>query len=608
MAHRRLQREEYTVGWLCALPIERAAAEEMLDEKHEDIDQDARDNNLYSPGRIGEHNVVIVCLPNGLIGNNTAAAMAAQMMSTFRSMQFILMVGVGGGVPSLEADIRLGDVVVSNPNQGYGGVIQYDFGKATPSGFQRTGFLNSPPLLLLNAVAKARTNQLRGTSKLLEHISKLRHLPEFTRGAAGPDVLFEYTYNHEGGPTCQSCSAEKQVTRQPRSNEEPVVHYGTIASGNQVVKDAAQRDSISKEFGGVLCFEMEAAGLMNGFPCLVIRGICDYADSHKNKKWQAYAAGTAAAYAREVLSMIPPAEGAKARELVETIKAASGPLSRLVYTGHMARTDILVNHPLLKEDLPLASLVCNLQSPHQDAYKGADMDEEDWSVALFEDYSAYVGKGRQSLFKEAVSTIFSRISDAKIDERIHVSASKAQKYTLLQPQMQFRKLCKIESVREWIRDNYNYNKDLFFVVGYLTMTGATVVRGPSGGEIQSNLDATLPLPAGAATNMATARDLDAQTTAHMNQNSLESVFYKADGEQIFCICYRKLKFSWFSQESTLDGSNRWKLFTSNRGSSRAAKSFVEIDIDKRDFVPEIPHETVEGPQEKYIIPHQLPRT
>jgi nucleoside phosphorylase len=79
------------------------------------------------------------------------------------------------------------------------------------------------------------------------------------------------------------------------------IHYGTIASGNQVIKDGISRDRLSAELGGVLCFEMEAAGLMNDFPCLVIRGICDYADSHKNKAWQPYAAATAAAYAKELL-------------------------------------------------------------------------------------------------------------------------------------------------------------------------------------------------------------------------------------------------------------------------------------------------------------------
>ncbi len=90
------------------------------------------------------------------------------------------------------------------------------------------------------------------------------------------------------------------------------------------MRDAAERDRVSSELGGVLCFEMEAAGLMNSFPCLVIRGICDYADSHKNKRWQAYAAGTAASYAKELLSVIPPAEVTKSLTLDEIIRKQNG--------------------------------------------------------------------------------------------------------------------------------------------------------------------------------------------------------------------------------------------------------------------------------------------
>jgi nucleoside phosphorylase len=101
------------------------------------------------------------------------------------------------------------------------------------------------------------------------------------------------------------CSEDRVVERISRGNQEIKVHYGTIASGNQVIRDGVTRDTVSSELGGVLCFEMEAAGLMNRLPCLVIRGICDYADSHKNKKWQPYAAATAAAYAKEILSVIP---------------------------------------------------------------------------------------------------------------------------------------------------------------------------------------------------------------------------------------------------------------------------------------------------------------
>ncbi|KAF2273332.1 purine and uridine phosphorylase [Westerdykella ornata] len=293
----------------------------MLDEKHEDLEREDDDENLYSLGSIAGHNVVIACLPAGQIGNNPAAVVATQLRARFRGIRFGLMVGVGGGVPSAEADIRLGDVVVSKPNGTFGGVVQYDAGKNTPSGFVRTGSLNSPPQILLSAVNTVQAVKLEGQCRLSEYVSHLGRLPIFQRNKAGPDILFDAAYDHEGGATCENCSRTRQVARTPRNNEEEVVvHYGTIASGNALLKKGRTRDRLSSELGGILCFEMEAAGLMNSFPCLVIRGICDYADSHKNKMWQPYAAGTAAAYAKELLSVIPLTGVSKIRTVEETIK------------------------------------------------------------------------------------------------------------------------------------------------------------------------------------------------------------------------------------------------------------------------------------------------
>ena len=201
--------------------------------------------------------------------------------------------------------------------------MQYDFGKATPSGFERTGFLNSPPTILLKAVAKLRADHIKRKCRFLKYASKLNDLPTFARVNTGLDILFQADYNHVGGATCEQCSRVRMVDWKPRI-EEAVVHYGTIVSGNQVVRDATERDGVNSELGGILCFEMEAAGLMNDFPCLVIRGICDYADSHKNKRWQAYAAGTAAAYAKEVLSAIPTVNVVKLRTTNEIIRENQG--------------------------------------------------------------------------------------------------------------------------------------------------------------------------------------------------------------------------------------------------------------------------------------------
>jgi nucleoside phosphorylase len=316
---RQLRCEDYTVGWVCALPIELAAAQEMLDEEHITPEHNnAHDTNIYTCGTIGKHNVVIACLPGGQIGTNSAAAVANQMKSTFTSTRFGLMVGIGGGVPS-EADIRLGDIVVSQPHKVHGGVVQYDSGKTTPGGFQRTGSLNSPPEILLSAVSKVQAQHKRQKGQLSEYLFELaKRLPEFGRKAAGSDTLFEAGYNHKGGSTCEKCDQDRLVAREAR-RQETAVHYGTIASGNQVMRDAAQRDKISADLGGVLCFEMEAAGLMNSFPCLVIRGICDYTDSHKNKQWQDYAAGTAAAYAKELLSVIPPSTVETEKKIIDVM-------------------------------------------------------------------------------------------------------------------------------------------------------------------------------------------------------------------------------------------------------------------------------------------------
>ncbi|KAI2479940.1 Pfs NB-ARC and Ankyrin domain protein [Pyrenophora tritici-repentis] len=330
---RRLRREDYTVGWVCALPVELAAAKAMLNEKHEDAIREVGDNdeNVYCMGSVAGHNVVIVCLPAGHIGNNPAAAVATQMRTAFKGIRFGLMVGIGGGVPSAEADIRLGDVVVSQPQWSFGGVVQYDFGRTTPNGLERIGSLNSPPQILLSAVSTVQANAMVSESTLSDHLSTLERISTFQRCRAGPDLLFKAAYNHEHGATCDQCSVESRQPRPEReSGAEVTVHYGTIASGNQVMKDAAERDRVSAELGGVLCFEMEAAGLMNSFPCLVIRGISDYADTHKNYKWQAYAAGTAAAYAKELLSVIAAANVIETRRAEEAMNgASSNELSRV---------------------------------------------------------------------------------------------------------------------------------------------------------------------------------------------------------------------------------------------------------------------------------------
>lgn len=284
----RLAHEDYIVGWICALPIELAAAEAMLDIKHESLPREANDGNTYTLGSIGSHNIVIACLPMNAYGTNNAATVAKDMDRTFPSIRIRLMVGIGGGVPT-KTDIRLGDVVVSTS------IIQHDMGKTIEEGkLLRTATARIPPHATMTAVSKLQAKP-KETSRYL-HRPSLR------------DWLFDSNYEHAVPmATCDQCDMSKLLGRNPRDNEYPKIHYGVIASSNQVMRHAKSRDRLAEELG-VLCFEMEAAGLIDSFPCLAIRGICDYADSHKNKQWQEYAAATAAAYAKELLQVMGPYE------------------------------------------------------------------------------------------------------------------------------------------------------------------------------------------------------------------------------------------------------------------------------------------------------------
>ncbi|KAF3310099.1 hypothetical protein TWF173_010109 [Orbilia oligospora] len=320
---------DYTVGWICALKTEYVAARLFLDEAHDAPEHvSVGDNNVYTLGRMGRHNVVIAVLPDGEYGLSSAARVASDMQHSFPNVRIGLMVGIGGGAPTPKRDIRLGDVVVSTSKNGNSCVLQYDFGKKIQGQrFQLTGSLNQPPALLRAAVCQLQAkyeeigHQLGDAiAKALEHKPKLKR---YKRLSSSSDTLYRSNFTHplNNDESClTACDISGLISRPPRTEDEddPMIHYGRIASANSLMKDALERDQLAEE-EDILCFEMEAAGLMNHFPCLVIRGICDYSDSHKNKEWQGYAAMTAAAYAKDLLSQITPTRVEAERRIGELI-------------------------------------------------------------------------------------------------------------------------------------------------------------------------------------------------------------------------------------------------------------------------------------------------
>lgn len=305
--------KSYTVGWITALPPEKAAALVVLDERHskpKDFVQSESDNNIYSWGRIATLNVVITMLASGEYGIGSAATTANGMRASLPHIRIGLFVGIGAGITQ-NCDLLLGDVVVSAPDGTNGGVIQYDMYKASQQsgshGRERKGFLDSPPRVLLNALNALRAGHEEEEPEM-EQILEL-----FAR-----NERMRVPYGFPGADKDRMRDGVAQV------RESPIIHYGTIASGNTLIKDATQRNELVNwlltDNIKALCFEMEAAGLMNTFPCLVIRGICDYADEYKDDTWQRYAAATAAAVAKELLGYIDEKQVEQTAYLGEVLK------------------------------------------------------------------------------------------------------------------------------------------------------------------------------------------------------------------------------------------------------------------------------------------------
>ncbi|EEU33433.1 uncharacterized protein NECHADRAFT_56707 [Fusarium vanettenii 77-13-4] len=298
MGCRTYSRQVYKVGIIGALWKELKAVRALFDSEHGSLEREEGDDNQYALGAMANHMVVTACLPAGEYGTNSAASVASNMVRSFPALKFCLLVGIAGGAPSEHNDIRLGDVVVGIPEGRSPSVVQYDLGKDKESNiFEPTGRLRDPPRFLASAVSALLSVPNPPSDPLKPHLAKITKLMSEYRRPAQEDVLYE---------TCTACRSSEKVCpgyhvrqRVPRPT---TIHYGPIGSGNSVIKNAKRRDELAREHG-VLCFEMEAAGVVNAVPCLVIRGICDYCDVHKNDDWQNYAAATAAAYSKLLLGV-----------------------------------------------------------------------------------------------------------------------------------------------------------------------------------------------------------------------------------------------------------------------------------------------------------------
>lgn len=302
-------RNDFTIAILCALPIESEAVEALFDETYGRLGKSygkaAGDPNAYANGRIGKHNIVLCYLPG--MGKNSAASVAAGLRASYLRIELLLLVGICGGAPSSATrDIHLGDVIISDS------VLDYGFGGLCPNECERKSHVDDSRERMDKQI-RALLSNIRGSQSRGEFgDGVLKCLDILKRDEAKwchpgvADILFKTSHLHS-----QRIVRQRDAAKASR----PSIHVGAFGSGDAVLKSAQHRDEVVRR-AGVIGFEMEGAGVWkNHYPCVIIKGVCDYADSHKSKEWQAYAAATGASAAKTFLGYWERENGQYARLL-----------------------------------------------------------------------------------------------------------------------------------------------------------------------------------------------------------------------------------------------------------------------------------------------------
>ncbi|KAL4739322.1 hypothetical protein BDV11DRAFT_215259 [Aspergillus similis] len=299
-------RDEFAIAIICALTLEAEAVKELFNKTYNRLGEHYRkepgDDNAYVNRRIGNHNVVVCYMPG--MGKGSAASVASSLKISYKRIEVALVVGICGGAPYPVSggEVFLGDVIISDS------VVQYNFGRQYPGGFEKKlgvrDTLGRPNQAICSILASLQARQSRKDlqDKLLQHLQAIQKSLSDWQFPSIDDILFEVSYQHKHyGFTSPACPCLDSITE----HNSPRVHIGTVASADTVMKSGEHRDRLVQS-EGVVGFEMEGAGVWDNISCIIIKGVCDYADSHKNKAWQAYAAATGAAAAKSFLEYWEP--------------------------------------------------------------------------------------------------------------------------------------------------------------------------------------------------------------------------------------------------------------------------------------------------------------
>lgn len=309
-------RDDFKIAIICALKPEAKAVLPLFDTTYdENLDEYRKldeDENAYVLGSIGKYHVVLVILPGE--GKAHASFASSTAKRSYPGLELALVVGVCGGVPyatdpmSPRRDIFLGDVIVSS------GVVQHDLGRRYDSEFIRKDTphanLGRPSRRILAFVNKLDLVYEQLVERLAAYLVKVQGKFPSVYPGAEKDQLFSPEYPHIpvdcrcAEIPCQDGTIIARCREVSQHGPTTSVHFGLVASGDTVMKSAKHRDEISAN-ENIIAFEMESAGVWDNIPCIVVKGVCDYSDSHKNKDWQYFAAASAAACGRAILDEMP---------------------------------------------------------------------------------------------------------------------------------------------------------------------------------------------------------------------------------------------------------------------------------------------------------------
>lgn len=291
-------------GILTALPEELAAMRALIDAPERAIARGDRAN--YVTGTLPSldpdqpHQVVVTMM--GDTGNDAAVQACANLIRSFESVGFVLMVGIAAGVPDPrrpERHVRLGDIVVATA-----GIVDYDHIVDKPGGPEPRQPFPLPSSLLRYRTRWLEAEEKRGLRPWEQWLERgERELAGFARPPADTDVFY-------ASDTASKPARHPDMTLSGHRAGWPKVHYGPIGSADRSLRCARSRDQLAARHG-VLAIEMEGKGIGNasfarGLEWLVVRGISDYGDRRATRRWHNYAALAAAAYTRALLAECPP--------------------------------------------------------------------------------------------------------------------------------------------------------------------------------------------------------------------------------------------------------------------------------------------------------------